>query len=354
MSNPYDMTKAAWHLEDIQTLRAGGHIPPRHVQLIISDLCNQNCSFCAYRMDGGFSSENFGDYNSHGWTKNPNRKIPTEKCFQILEDCWEVGVKAIQFTGGGEPTVHPDHDAIFKKAQELGLQTALVSNGTTLPSKEVLEGMSWIRISLDAGEEKTYFKIRESKSWKKVLEHLDVFGTLRNPLVGVGFVITDSNWREISKACEIVKDSGIRYIRLSAMFSSFGSDHYQGIYSFILQEIEKAKLLQDEEFKIYDLFSHRLGDLNQGSPKNSYCGYQRFTLYIAGNQKVYRCCTTSYTNQGEIGDLTNLRFAQWWRETAQSMYEGFDAKTCHHCQFNTQNESLNSLIRDEPLHVDFV
>ena len=47
-------------------------------------------------------------------TYNPNRKIPYEKCLEILDDCAEMGVKAIQITGGGEPSVHPDHTKIYQ------------------------------------------------------------------------------------------------------------------------------------------------------------------------------------------------------------------------------------------------
>lgn len=54
--------KPAWHLEKIVQLRAGENIVPPHLQLIISDLCNQNCHFCAYRSETGFSVENFPEH----------------------------------------------------------------------------------------------------------------------------------------------------------------------------------------------------------------------------------------------------------------------------------------------------
>ena len=53
MSNPYSSLKMAWHYA-----REGG-LPkaPKQVQMILSDLCNQNCRFCAYRMDGYTSNQ---------------------------------------------------------------------------------------------------------------------------------------------------------------------------------------------------------------------------------------------------------------------------------------------------------
>ncbi len=89
-----------------------------HVNLVLSDLCNQACSFCAYRDPTYSSSELFhvgGDYN-------PNRKLSWEKVQEVLGDCCEMGVKAVTFTGGGEPTVHPRFQEIVDLAWKLGLR----------------------------------------------------------------------------------------------------------------------------------------------------------------------------------------------------------------------------------------
>lgn len=358
MSNAYSNFKAAYHLDDIKAFRNKKPNPPRHVQIILSDLCNQNCSFCAYRMDGGFSTENFREISSIGLIKkNPNRKIPTEKVFEILKDCSEIGVKAIQFTGGGEPTLHPDYLSIFQEAHRLNFQTALVTNGTRFEDWDfaTLNRMSWIRVSLDAGNKDTYEKIRESKLWNKVISNIKTLGKFTNgPLVGVGFVITKDNYKEIYDAAKIVKEAKIPYMRIAAIFSNEGSKYYKDIYESILTDITYAKeMLSTANFKLIDLFSHRLSDLDQGSPVNSFCGYQHFTLYIGGDQKLYRCCTTSYTSHGEIGDLKNMSLKNWWMNEAEDAYKDFDAQTCHHCQFNAQNEVINNLITP-PLHVDFV
>ncbi|MCH7761745.1 radical SAM protein [candidate division TA06 bacterium] len=355
MTNEYSSLKAAWHIEKISRLRDGLQIVPTHVQLIISDLCNQNCHFCAYRMDGGFSTEQFGEMKEGKLIKNPNRRIPKDKAIEILNDCADVGVKAIQFTGGGEPTVHPDHIDIFKHAKWLGLKTGLVTNGLVMRDFETLANMDWVRISLDAGTSESYENIRESKGFDKVLSNIRTLVGVGTPcVIGIGFVVTRENWEEIGKACEIAKGLGVSYIRLSAMFSEEGSGYYKGITPRIKGALRSVRELETDSFKIVDLFSHRLDDLDQGSPKHEFCGYQNFTTYIGGNLKVYRCCTTSYTLHGEVGDLTNTTFKEWltsWEK--KELYESFDARSCHHCQFHSQNEVINYLV-NEPTHVDFV
>ncbi len=346
--NEFSSLKAAWYIDRIADLRAGRDIVPTHVQIILSDLCNQNCHFCAYRMDGGFSTEQFADEKGN---KNPNRRIPTAKAIEVLEDCAAMGVGAIEFTGGGEPTVHPDCFEIIAHAQKLGMATGLVTNGVKLKPHPAVEDLTWLRISLDAGTTETYERIRQSSAWPQVMKALAYAGTLKGPYVGVGFVVTRENYKEIALACQIVKDAGIPYVRLSAMFSMGGELYYAGIEDAIDECRKEAKKLEDGTFKIVDFFSARIEDLRAKAPDYSFCGEQQFVLYIGGDQKVYTCCTNAYTTHGEIGDLHTQSFAAWMKTHRRF---DFDARGCHHCQFNDKNKVINFMLDKKPAHVAFV
>ncbi len=344
----YSSFKPAWHVDRIAQLRRGEDIVPTHVQLIIADLCNQDCHFCAYRMSGGFSTENFADEQGN---KNPRRFIPTAKAIEILDDCAAVGVKAIEFTGGGEPTVHPDHRAIIAHAQALGLETGLVTNGVLLRDDPCFHNLTWLRISLDAGKAETYQAVRASKAWPKVMGNLHLAAGFARPYTGVGFVVTRENWSEIGAACLIAKNAGIKYVRLSAMFSRAAADYYDGLLPLIREERQRAQLFNGVDFKVIDLFGDRIEDLDQGAPDYGFCGKQQFVLYIGGDQKIYTCCTNAYTTAGEIGDLHQQRFADWLKGSRRF---GFDARKCHHCQFNKLNQTVNFLLDPAPAHVDFI
>jgi MoaA/NifB/PqqE/SkfB family radical SAM enzyme len=344
----FSSLKAAWHVERIKQLREGKDIVPTHVQLIISDLCNQDCHFCAYRMSGGFSTEKFADEKGN---KNPVRFIPTAKCKEILDDCAEIGVGAIEFTGGGEPTVHPDCIEIIGHAQKLGLQTGLVTNAVRLKDHAVFRGLDWLRISLDAGTSDTYERIRVSKQWPKVIDNIRLAATFEKPYVGVGFVVTRENYNELYLACYIMRELGVPYMRISAMFSEAGAGYYDGILDEIYDQRRRCKELETETFKIVDFFGNRVEDLQLGKPDYRFCGEQQFVLYIGGDQKVYTCCTNAYTTHGQIGDLRQQGFKDWLK--SHRRYD-FDARWCHHCQFNEKNKVINFMLEERPKHVDFV
>jgi len=357
----YSDLKAAWHLDKIAALRSGKQIVPAQVQLILSDLCNQDCHFCAYRSSNGFSIEQFAGVNGE---KNPNRKITTAKAIEILDDCGSLGVKAIQFTGGGEPTVHPDHLLIFEYAQNMGLETSLVTNGVLFREgwQFVLPKMKWVRVSIDAGTAEEYARVRRVKPefYGVALAHVaQLAGEIRKQgadcLLGVGYVLTRENWADAYEGCRVIRETGAANVRLSAMFSTEGAAYYDGVYDQIREEIERIKSLETVDFKVVDLFGNRIDDLVQHSPDYEFCGYQQFNCYVGGNLKVYRCCTTAYTLHGEVGDLTNQRFASWFYSQAkQEAYASFDARSCSVCQFGLKNKTINYLVQIEPTHINFV
>lgn len=356
----YSDLKPLWHIEKIQSLRDGKRIVPSQVQLIISDLCNQDCSFCSYRMSNGFSSEQFVQRLPGGKiNRNPNRMIPYEKAIEILGDCAEAGVKAIQFTGGGEPTAHPRHLDIFKRALDLGMEAGLVTNGLVLREswKDVLPRFSWIRVSLDAGDRESYASIRRAKAsdFAKVLGNIkEIAATCPKALVGVGYTVTPENYNGISAGIASAFWSGASYVRISAMFSTEGISPFTEIYPIIKDQIARAKnKWENESFKVVDLFGDRIHDLEQHAPDYEFCGYQQFNVYVGGNLKVYRCCTTAYTLHGEVGDLSKTRFLDWLR-TSDAEYTGFNARSCRTCQFNGKNRAINYAVGREPLHVHFV
>ncbi len=345
-SSPYSQSKPLFHIDRLDALRKGKAPPPVHVHIILSDLCNQDCSFCAYRMSSGLSSEMFGTEKTH----NPNRKIPTEKALEILDDCAEMGVKAVQFTGGGEPTVHKDHIKIFGHAQSLGLETALVTNGIRLvPVPEVLR-LKWLRVSVDAGREETYTSIRRVNPvhWKKVWINIQaVRDAGYEGVLGVGFVVTPENYRDVCQATWLARKHGADNIRIGAVFSKEGLSFYGDAIEDIAYECEKAARLSSDNFTVIDLFGRRLGDLEGGSPKHPFCGYQYFTTYIGGDLNVYRCCNTAYTPQGLLGNLRETRFKDLvpnWE---------LDARTCTFCMFHGQNEAINAML-EPPEHQNFV
>lgn len=341
----YSQAKPLYWLDRLAALREGIVPAPVHVQMVLSDLCNQDCAFCAYRMSSGLSNELFAE----GGKKNPNRMIPTAKAREIIDDCAQIGVKAIQFTGGGEPTMHPDHLELFGRAQDHGISTALVTNAVRLnPEHDAVRRMQWVRVSVDAGDPETYARVRRvsPKHWEAVWRNIRALVKTCEGTVSMGFVVTEENYRGLLSAAALAQDAGVANIRVGAVFSADGSGYYSHtdeIRAVVAEAVERYGDL------IVNLFDRRVGDLDSGSPTERFCGYQYLSRYIGGDLGVYRCCNTAYTRAGKMADLHDMRFADLFGGTV----EDFDATKCRHCQFIGQNRAI-VMTQRRSIHAEFV
>ena len=203
-----------------------GQLPEtaKQVQLILSDLCSQDCHFCAYRVSGNPSNELFVGKSEKAkiGTNNPKRWIPTDRALKLLEEFVEAGVLSVQFTGGGEPTVHPEHERIFARALELGLRCSLVSNGVKWSYtliKEVLPQFDWVRVSIDAGDPDTYVTTRRCppQHWRNVWENVRTLSAALEAskslcVFGLGFVVTPESYKEIPAFTALAKAAGAGWL----------------------------------------------------------------------------------------------------------------------------------------------
>lgn len=346
----YSTSKALWHTDRIESLRRGRVPAPVHVQLVLSDLCNHDCSFCAYRISEGLSTELFVTPETH----NPNRRMATPKALEIIDCCADIGVRAIQFTGGGEPTVHPDHLALIEHAQSRGLDTALVTNGVRLdPTHPATLALKWIRVSVDAGTPETYARVRRvtTAHWDRAWGVLRALSETYQGRLSVGFVVTNENHTELSDFVRQCHRSGVRSARVGAVFSEKGAAYYTKV-SAVTQSIDAARgVASAVGVELANLFPRRIDDLQHGAPTDAFCGYQHFTMYVGADLGVYRCCNTAYTTRGKVGDLTNQTLSKLL--ASRAIADGFDARQCHYCQFTEHNKTISALMR-KPDDANFV
>ena len=355
----YSDLKVAWLPDRLADLREDGRCVPAQIQMILSDLCNHNCSFCAYRWEGYDSNQLFGEATANGVNNNPNRKMPTEKAKEILQDAANMGVLAIQFTGGGEPTVHPDHMEIFRFALNLGLKCGLVTNGCRLREgwDEVLPRFDWIRVSMDAGTADTYSKIREVKPsvYTKMLANVRFLSEkCADTAISASFIVTNDNWHEITHATENALLAGAESIRFGAVFNPDDSDYYcEGVLDGSRAAIDSAQALYGDRIVLIDMLGQRVQDMG-GRPNYSRCWYQHLNPYIGADLHVYRCCNTAYNKRGQIANLATMGFRQAWKIISENgVMSKFNAKSCTRCAFNGKNLTVAGLI-DRPRHAEFV
>ena len=293
--------------------------------------------------------------------------MESKRARNLVEEIKDAGCLAVQFTGGGEPTVHPDHERIFEHTLSLGLRCSLVSNGINWKHPlihTILPKFDWVRVSIDASRQDSYVKTRRcpKSHWDKVwanvarLSNMIAADDRSNTALGLGFVVTPDSWQEIVDFARLAKSSGVHNVRFSAMFSPEDEAPFIDIYDEISVLLEEAKQLATDDFAVYDNFGSRFSDLQQHAPDYSFCSYQHYTAYIGGDMQAYRCCVLAYNNRGKIdgGDLKHKRFNEFWESSERiEDFGGFDAKGCERCQFNSKNRGLLYIMDEKPDHIEW-
>jgi MoaA/NifB/PqqE/SkfB family radical SAM enzyme len=362
----YSPSKALAWPDRLQTLRDGKQPYPVHVQIIPSDLCNYDCKTCAYRISGYSSNQLFGVENPDGSINhNPNRMLDLDFVKGVIDDCVEMGVKAIQATGGGEPIIHPNIREMISYAQEKELDTALVTNGLHLERRlgDVAMGLSWLRISVDAATPETFAKVRPAfkgdverskKNFEGVLEAIRWAVRRKQEMgsrvvIGMGFVTQEENWQEMPAFVKLARDLGVDNVRISGAFTPTG-DAYHASYRKEALELERqARELATPTFAVHARFAEKLDDLH-ARPDYKDCWYQQFTTYVGGDGNLYRCCVQSYNRHGLIGNIREAGgFKKLWDSKLKEFkFAKFDARSCSVCQFSDRNRAIDAALKADP------
>lgn len=351
LGSPYSPNKVFYHLDRLTQLREGV-AAPLQIELVISNRCNLRCEFCAYRSPGYPSNQCFEE----------DQLLSYAKILEILDDCRDIGVKAIQITGGGEPLTHPQFTEILNAVLDRGLDLAVVSNGVGLEKRSLssLLRATWVRFSIDAGHRDTYAMLKSTspKTYDQVWDNVSKLVASRTkklePTIGLSYVITKDNWREIVPCVVRAKDAGVDNIRLTAVFTTQGKAYYDGFYDDVVKTCVEARTLTTQEFRVFDGFTPRFSDL-LNVVNYTLCGYQILNTYIGADCQLYRCCKTSYNDMGRLGSLEQRSLKEvWMTDAMRDKLWGFDARSCVVCPFNEKNKIIKDAFEGAPMHVNFI
>lgn len=353
-SNIYSPYKAAHQLDKIASLRRGDPIWPTQIQIDLTNKCNHHCVYCFYRCARNeFLNATF----------NENDFIPINIIKPLLSEFATYGIPAVQYTGGGEPLMHPNFYEIINETIRLGFQYALVTNGSLISLKHIniFRYATWIRISLDGISDDVYKKSQGAPA-ADIHHVFNVISTLVEECpdltLGISFVVNPVNWREIVEATRIMRDLGVDNIRLSVAYTPKGIDLYRDIWSEIETLAHRAKELETRHFKVFNLIASHLENLDLRQKGYTFCGYQHFTAVIGADLEVYPCCTLKYNSISGLGNLGDKSFYDIWMgdKRAEWLKRDHLKEVCdkNPCWMDKKNEFISYLISQDPPHKNYI
>lgn len=350
---PYNELKIFRHTDRIADFLEGKRGEPIYIRIKPTNVCNQQCYYCAYANDSLFDGRNV----------NKRESIPWEILRKTIDEMAEIGVKAVTFSGGGEPLCYPYIIDAFKMLDKHEIDYSIITNGQALEGEciEYIKKAKWVRISFDSSRKETYEKIRGVHTYEQILNNIKKFAYIkdRNCTLGINCVVTHDNADDIFEICKLVKALGVDNIKISPILIKTDEEKYhERIKESVIEQIQKAKLqLEDEKFHIVDKYTNDVALQAECAKSYSQCYIQNFFTVIAADAKVYRCHQRAYTKEGEIGDLTKKSFKEIWysKETLDNIKRFCPQESCKFsCAFHERNKLLDEFINMDMNHVNFI
>jgi organic radical activating enzyme len=240
------------HPEQMEAYRLG--LAPTAISTHVSPegACNLSCPYCSVSK------------------RILHARIDFETIQDYLYQLKRLGLKAVIFTGGGEPTAYPEiSELILFARHELDLKCALITNGTLghRVRDEAWKSLSWVRVSVN------FFPL-----WEERIE-LPVAKLNPDCVVGLSTVFTDRH--ESPK--ELTKGWLALYRQVAAL-----ADRVQARYVRVLPNclLPQDELLARHE-KLEQIFA-AVGDRRffhqfkvHGAPSSNYCHQAHFRPYLS-------------------------------------------------------------------------
>lgn len=209
--NPRD--KVFDHLDRLDAWRHGARPAPVSLEVDLTNACSLKCAGC---------------HMSHTHTRGPwassLRVLPsgyeetgtvadTARTLFWLPQAREAGVEAIVWTGGGEPTLHPDWQTIVDRAHQLGFAQGMYTLGGHLDAasgQHLAERATWVVVSLDCADAETYAREKGVPRFEAACQGIRSLVGFR-AVVGVSFLLHAGNWREAPRMLDLARRLGATY-----------------------------------------------------------------------------------------------------------------------------------------------
>lgn len=353
-ATPYSNLKIFAHAHALNEVGKGKRISPIYIRIKPTNYCNHKCYYCSY-ADSALGLRD---------SVNKQDQIPREKMQEIISDISEMGVKAVTFSGGGEPLVYPHIVEAMQGILEANIDLSIITNGQLLTGErsEVLTNAKWVRISFDSANAETYAKVRQLplEAFDEVCDNIRYFAKIKKNdcELGVNFVINHENADQVYKMAKLVKGLGANHIKYTARVTKDLFTYHEPFKESAIEQIHQAKAeLEEPGFRIINKYESDFDSVLVFHRCYEKCYVNRIFTVIAADSKVYFCHDKAYVSEGVVGDLKGCSFKElWFSDDVAQRYAEFNVqKECnHHCVYDDRNELLNTYYSLDKNHINFI
>jgi sulfatase maturation enzyme AslB (radical SAM superfamily) len=369
---PQVMDYVKWQRQ-VRAARTAGEPEPATPQLVpvsinldLTTACNYACDHCI-------------DWD----ILNSKVRYADEDLRASIRNMVAGGLRSAILIGGGEPTLYPGFVSFVEFLKELGLQVAVVSNGSRndriLQIAPFLGAEDWVRLSLDSGSNSTFQRMHNPSRKTLTLDEICAWVPkikAANPDfdMGFSFVITwrggsrgdvkiVENIHEIASAAERARNAGFNYISYKPFLerTDAGSEimdpakteaELQDVVRRIQSLVDEARKLERPGFRVMESTNLRVlirGNWEDYTRQPRMCHMQSLRQVVTP-LGLYNCPAHRGVAKARIGEKDAYKDSDSMSATAEAtkgILDGFDAsRECDKvtCLYNGTNWWIEGLI----------
>lgn len=317
--------KYARQPEIIQALREGrGH--PISLQVSPTNRCNLRCVFCSVDE------------------RQLNLEWPIDDLKSAIFNFSLCGIKTVEFSGGGDPTLYPHLSETVDYCKKLSLKLGMITNGILLKDvpRGTLEQFEWIRVSMVTLDYKKDLKLPDPWPENVVLGMSYVVGQI-NYTGGKTPYMADE-YQKLKEVRQYAIDHGAKYIRVVPECFTPGEEKMRELHvqwKPLVEELGPPLFFQEK----FQLQAHQ-------------CWMDSVKPWLHTDGYVYPCNSVSLNTEAHRDFDPKWRLCHWkdvinYYQNRGSGSLGFVNDICDRCTFTHQNTVISDLLTPM-MHEDFV
>lgn len=331
---------------EARMLKKGEMPAPRMAILYPTYLCNHRCIGC--------------DYTELNKTKY---SLSETEFINIIDQLINIGIKGIEFCGGGEPTLNSSLPKILDRIISSGISFGILTNGTNLTQElqeKLVKHGSYCRVSLEAASEKVFNAYKcpsnEKAGFNAVITNLENLVKLRNKHKGesnlqisMKYSIDSNNYKDVINAVALaakVKVDSLQFKLIRNMPSELKN---RRILTTLLERVESLR----PKYPALVI----VPDFDKTVLKIS-CWLSPLQLNIDPFGDVYICCYYRHRAKEHcLGNMFKTPLKDiWYSQEHWAKIKNIKKEDCNRydCRFHGYNELMQKLVIDDIGQMSFV
>jgi len=318
---------------------------PIAIEVHPTAMCNHRCIHCSYKE------------------RNECRAvIPEEVMNRLIDSIIHMGIRAVYFSGGGEPALYSGLAGYIDKLYENGVECSIITNASCFDKMgltKVADKLNYIAVSVPAVDIETFKEITGTENLNEVLalpRKIKRMHGKNSPVLGSRIVLTNKNYKDMGKFLRIIKENSFDYalFKIVRDYEGNGQGLNKEEEEYLKRELQKYDDVDEKFTNLKSIFEYK-----EFTEFKNKCWVNQYGMIanVSTDCKVYPNIVEIDKPEFCIGDLNEQTLEEMWnsdrhKKVKEMSNSKWIRQECKNCRAMAYNRILNEMMDKMPLYFD--